>query len=254
MITKTVRRAASVTADALDPFRLVGLVPRSAPPATVVCVYRARNADTVRRLVGQARCAGAQVALWALDDVVPDLAWATLGSGAGTRFGHLNRLVDGIPADHWVVVCDDDVTLQRRGLASFLALSARLGLQLSQPAHSRRGSHWSYRITRRHLLRAGRETTFVEIGPVLAISPDGRHLVLPFEDVGMGWGAELGWYDLQQQGLRLGIIDVTPMRHLGKVGAGYDSTDERARMQVMLEDRGLRRWQDFQKNLHSYRR
>ena len=67
----------------------------------------------------------------------------------------------------------------------------------------------------------------------------------------MGWGTELLWYDLQREGLRLGIIDATPLRHVSPVGIGYDFSAEGARVRGMFDERGLGGWGDVQRTVRS---
>jgi len=236
--------------DAFDP--LPPLLRRShlrPPPATMLSVYRSRNCALVQRMVRDMH--GHHMGLWALDEITPELETHTMGSGPGGRFQLLNRLAVGVPPHHWLLVSDDDVVFKSGGLLTFLALADRLELDIVQPAHTVVGSTYSHTITGRRPFRLGRETTFVEIGPVVAFSPTARRHVVPFPEGGMGWGTELSWYDLQREGLRLGIIDATPLRHVSPVGTGYDFSAEGARLRRMFDERGLRDWGDVQRTVRS---
>jgi hypothetical protein len=207
----------------------------------VVGVYRRDRAQTMLDLVPD----GWRSAFWALDSVAPAAAAVTVGSGPGAKFELCNRLLAAAapgPGD-WVVVVDDDVVVPA-GLGAFLDRSAQAGLGLTQPAHSRH-SKYSHQVTvRRPLLRA-RWGSYVEIGPVFAVSPEWRDRVLPFpEDMGMGWGVELLWMDLEREGLRLGIVDDVAMTHLVPPGLSYDLGPEGRRLEAMLAERGARQLAD----------
>jgi len=253
-IVRRLRRGAHVLVDLCDPYRLAGLTTRPAPPTVLVCVYRYRNAAVVARLVDQIGACGGHALLWALDRTHPALGRDTVGEGPGSRFALVNRLAAGVPRGRWLLVADDDVRFSRRGLRAFLRLCDRLSFDLAQPAHAVRRSHHYFWITRRHAGRIARETTFVEVGPVVAVSPAAREVVTPFPEDGMGWGTELLWHDAQRAGLRLGIVDATPIRHLAPIGGHYDRAAEERRVAAMLRDRGLERLDDIQHNLRHIHR
>src|SRR5206468_6209107 len=104
----------------------------------VVSVYRCRNAAFVQGLLRQLPV-DAVVRLWSLDEIVPDLATVTLGSGPGSRFALLNMLIGDLPAEpDMLVVVDDDVRFVVGDLARLVHAGSSLGLDLFQPAHSRR--------------------------------------------------------------------------------------------------------------------
>jgi hypothetical protein len=99
-----------------------------------------------------------------------------------------------------------------------------------------------------------RLTTFVESGPLVAIAPEWVERVTPLPVWrGMGWGIELEWIDLGAEGCRLGIVDATPVTHLGKVSGGYDDTELRARMRAELAARGVDDWGPLQETLATWR-
>jgi hypothetical protein len=223
--------------------------------AAVYCVYRRRNAAVVERLLEPALVAGWTVALWALDKPDPKLDSLTAGSGAGTKFELVNRLLAERPPgsiDH-VVIADDDAVFVRGDLVSFVATAARAGLDLAQPAHVL-WSNISHRITWMRPLSRARLTSFVEIGPIFAVAPAWRDRVLPFPaGVGMGWGLELQWIDLREEGCRLGIVDSTPVRHLARFATAYAPDEEIERLTRLLEERGAPGWRGLRRTLATWR-
>jgi hypothetical protein len=221
---------------------------------TAYCVYRRKNAAVVMGLLRPALAAGWNVRLWALDEPHPDLAAHTAGSGPGTKFELVNRLLAvHVPDEGHVVVFDDDAVFERGDLPSFVRTADAAELDLCQPAHSLR-SHISHRITWRRPLSRARLTTFVEIGPIFAVSTAWRSRILPLpEDMGMGWGLELRWMDLQAEGCRLGIVDATPVRHLARFATAYAPDEEVARVQSMLAERGARGWKGLRRTLAVWR-
>lgn len=220
----------------------------------LLCVYRARNARVVRRLVTSCVRSGGTARLWALDETVPSLSAWTVGSGPGTKFALVNSLLASAPVapDAYVVVADDDVRLVSWRL--FLRLVRRGAFDLAQPAHTRHLSHLSHAVTLRARWSVARVTEFVEIGPVFAVSPRWRDAVLPFpDDVGMGWGLEADWYALHRRGARLGIVDAAPMRHLAPVATSYAQGPERAQMADRLAAAGLGGLHEIQGTVETWR-
>lgn len=207
----------------------------------LLCVYRARNAARVRKLLRMAREAGLRAQLWALDETLPDLASDTLGEGPGGRVDLLNALfVAGRGAQAGVVVvADDDIEFVRGDLETFLDTVERAGFDLAQPAHAR-GSHVSHEITRRRALSVARRTDFVEIGPLNVVRRPwiGRVFPMP-EDFGMGYGLDLLWQDLGRAGCRMGVVDAVTLRHEPPASATYDAEPELRRLAALLAERGI---------------
>jgi GT2 family glycosyltransferase len=143
-------------------------------------------------------------------------------AGAG-KWANLNAMLRANPptdAD-WLLLVDDDVALPRGFLDLFLLAAERAGLQLAQPAHAF-ASHAAWPVTRRRPGLMARRTRFVEIGPVTALHSDAIAALLPFPDLRMGWGLDAYWSaQAQSAGLSLGIVDVTPLRHLRPVASAY---------------------------------
>jgi hypothetical protein len=194
------------------------------PPSTTYLIYRRRNTSVVAALVAQAEAAGGVVHLWALDEVAPDLAAWTRGSGPDPKFPLLAKLIDGFPPRDGdvVVVSDDDLAFRRGSIGSFLAVMNAAALDLAMPAHSGR-YNVGHVLTISKPRTVARVTAFVEIGPLFAVSPAlrdrWRH---DLDDVRMGWGLEARWSAYRADGFRLGIVDAVTFRHLGKIGTAYD--------------------------------
>jgi hypothetical protein len=223
------------------------------PTAALYCVYRRRNAAVVQQLLNP--LPEWTVGLWALDEVDASLADLTLGSGSGTKFELVNRLLAlRPPADgQHVVVADDDAVFVRGNAASFLEKAVAADLDLAQPAHVW-WSNISHRITWKRPLSKARLTTFVEIGPIFAVAPAWRARIVPFpEGLGMGWGLELDWMDLNEEGCRLGIVDATPIRHLARFATAYAPDEEIAELTRRLEERGAPGWHGLRRTLETWR-
>lgn len=209
-------------------------------PPLLVGIYSARNAERVARVVEPARRAGWEIALRALDEVLPDLEDVTLARGPGLRLANLNDLIEragGLP--RWVVLCDDDVQFARGDVVRLVAECAAAGFGLAQPAHAP-GSHVSHPHTRAAPRSRARSVPYVEAGPVSVVAPEWSERVLPLPAWrGMGWGLELEWMDLRREGCVLGVVDRVTYLHLDPVGRTYDEDAERRRMAADLVERGI---------------
>jgi len=217
---------------------------RLAHPGTVIGVYRNPHRARVEAMLAECDAEGWGRSLWQLDADGEPLE-GTLGNGPGTRTTLLNKLATSAAPGPLLVV-DDDVDFVE-SLSSLLAVVAALDLDLAQPAMTW-DSQFSHPITACRPWLIARETTFVEVGPVLYVSERARDVVFPMdESYGMGWGLELLWHDAIVDGrLRAGIIDAAPVRHLGQVGGGYAKDREIALLQARLQARGLRSMRDIQ--------
>jgi hypothetical protein len=164
----------------------------------------------------------------------------TNGAQGAGKFENLNALLGAEPGwddFDWLLACDDDVVLPARFLDRFLAATRRADLKLAQPAH-RLHSHTGWRITRRKLGAAVRETNFVEIGPLTAFHRDTFGVLVPFPDVKMGWGLDVHWAALAaQHGWRIGVVDATPILHLVPAADSYPREQAVADAEAFLADR-----------------
>jgi len=211
------------------------------PPLVILIVYRLANVASVQALLG--RVGGdADVRLWALHEVAPELAAWTCGDGPGPKFALINRLlaVRPVPAEAYVAVADDDVCMARGTLVDTVTVGAACELDLFQPSHGW-ASIFTYPLLLSRPWLDSRRIGFVECGPLFIVGPHRRHEVLPLpEDLGMGWGIEVYWHSLQDGGCRLGVIDATPMLHLLPVGRSYDRTKTKVILDARLRVAGHR--------------
>ncbi|PWJ55119.1 hypothetical protein SAMN06264364_10440 [Quadrisphaera granulorum] len=220
----------------------------STPPAVVTCVYRRRNADLVTALAGpehERLASGTRWSSWALDESAPELAASTVGTGPGARLElHEAMLERAVPRedDYWVIT-DDDVRLPAGGMQLLLRVAAAAGLDVSGPSHSYT-SFWSHRFTLKRPLSIARLTHFVEIGPIVVLSPRARAALLPLPTASVtGWGLESYWSSLRRPDLRCGLIDAVTVRHLTPMGTGYDAEAEYERGVEFAQSLGV---DDFQ--------
>jgi hypothetical protein len=229
------------------------------PGVVVVSVYRPRFADGLATLLASVAPYDADVRLWALSEPVDALRRSTVGSGAGGKFDLVNAALAArpVPPDAVVLVVDDDVRIGRGSLATLLDVGAESGFGLWQPAHARRGSHGAHPLTFERRWSRARRTTFVEIGPVFAVSSAAREVVLPFADgLGMGWGLELDWWRLAREGaLELGVVDEVTVVHAEAPGETYSERQdaEWARLNARLAEAGLSHITEAQQTLATWR-
>jgi len=184
-----------------------------------------------------------------------DQRWAALGGPAPTtdvhrvttiqsseripKFALINRLSADVDLTGYafVLLVDDDVELPDRFLDDFLSLQQKYDLALAQPARTP-DSQSDHAIVRQVAGLDARQTRFVEIGPVVSLRQDAVRLLMPFDEASpMGWGLDFVWpLMLEAHGLRLGIIDKTPVRHALRLQTkGYDGRAAWWKMQAYLK-------------------
>lgn len=210
-------------------------VPGPARPVDAYCIFRAGNSRFVSETISSLP-PDSVVHLHALDAHVPELAQWTRSAGPGERMPLLQGLLKAHPpnAGRGVVILDDDVVFRRRsGAGRFLALAQAGGFDVAQPAHGVISTH-SFDLNKVAWLSTARQTRFVEIGPLVYLSPRVLPAVLPLPDHGMGYGLDVRWSGLVDHGYRLGVIDAAPIRHHGRIGAGYHEAAELARLNAAL--------------------
>lgn len=152
----------------------------------------------------------------------------------------LQSLIDGHPPrdDEAIVIFDDDVSFRTGDAALFPGWAEAALLDIAQPAHAR-GSIHAWPINGAVWYATARTTPWIEIGPVVYLSPRAQSRVLPFPpEAQMGWGIDILWSALVKEGLRLGVVDATPVMHTGALSAAYDMTPEFAQLESALTQVG----------------
>jgi hypothetical protein len=153
--------------------------------------------------------------------------------------GHALSQYDLTDFDYLVLI-DDDILLPYGFLDAFLYVQRRLDFSIAQPARTSE-SYIDLPIVERHPGLLARSTLFVEQGPVICFRSDCFEFLLPFDLTSpMGWGFENVWsIEVTDRGLRMGIIDATPVDHsLRPPTAYYDwGQADRARAQLFATRR-----------------
>jgi glycosyltransferase involved in cell wall biosynthesis len=136
----------------------------------------------------------------------------------------------------YLIICDDDIILPDNFLDDFLALQGRYNYAAAQPARTHNSYIDHFIVEQMDGLKA-RRTRFVEIGPLISFRRDFIPFVFPFDQsTPMGWGFD---YVLpciaEKHGLRVGIIDATPVDHsLRKPMQYYEYSDAKTAMDAYL--------------------
>jgi hypothetical protein len=213
-------------------------------------IYRLRNVSLVEVLLKQIGN-DADIRLWALDAVAPELEDFTIGCGPGVRFENLNRLLAARPVkeDSWLVVADDDVFFARGGIRKMVAVMRSTGLSFAQPGHSLL-SWWTclFNISRPATLC--RDTNYVEQGPLFVADPEFSKLIAPFPPwEGMGWGSSALWYHMKGTAHQIGIIDSCRVIHWSRANATYSERAELDRLEERLVELNIQsNWQLHSEN------
>ena len=141
-----------------------------------------------------------------------------------------------IDAFEYLVVCDDDIVMQRGFLDLYLGLQAAYDLSLAQPARTK-NSWIDHPITGQVKGSDCRLTRFVEIGPMFSMHRSLFKRLLPLDTaIPMGWGLDFAWpLMVESEKKRMGIIDATPVDHsLRQPKTGYGSKEVHDAMQRFL--------------------
>jgi hypothetical protein len=142
------------------------------------------------------------------------------------KFVQINRMLSNVSLENvsYLLVCDDDVILPSGFLDEYLACVQEFNFALAQPARTH-SSHVDWPFVEQLDGLRGRQTRFVEIGPVISIRRDLFGHILPFdESTPMGWGFDFVWPSVvEAHGLEMGIIDATPVAHsLRRAAENYE--------------------------------
>ena len=152
-----------------------------------------------------------------------DVDTAIIDMGDRSKFANLNVAMTGRVLSNydWIIFTDDDITTPAGLLDTCIYLAAQADLRLFQPAH-RFQSFAAFEISHRHWNSLVRTTHFVEIGPLTGLHRSTFEALLPFPEVGMGYGLDLYWSEIcRQRGWTMGMIDAASIRHLRPVAQGY---------------------------------
>jgi hypothetical protein len=173
-------------------------------------------------------------------------------SGRSRKVHNINLALaeHDISAFDWLIVTDDDITFPPDFLDSFLCLATKADLRLVQPAH-RFYSFNRFLLTYRAWNSLVRLTNFVESGPIIALHRDSFGLLLPFPELRWSWGVDIIWSEIgSRHGLRLGIVDTTPIEHLKPISSNYDYKAAITEAREFLRQQGVTsRKKDILKNL-----
>ena len=227
----------------LHPFRRVEAAPgtRSGLKLLVVGVYLADRANTVEHLTA---------AFSASKQHSVTQRWAAIGDGspndvtvervqvATPKFTLVNRLLTGWQTFDYVLVCDDDIWLPRGFLDAFISYQVACDFALAQPARTRT-SYADRKFVRAVAGVRARQTRFVEIGPLFSLRADFAARLLPFDETSpMGWGYDFVWPVIAESaGLKLGVVDATPVDHSLRDQASAYSAAEASRTMIAYLER-----------------
>jgi hypothetical protein len=132
------------------------------------------------------------------------------------KFVLLNKILSAEELNkyRYIVICDDDIRLCDDFLDNFLDFQEEYDFALAQPARTH-NSYIDHPFVEQFEGLKARRTRFVEIGPLVSIRRDAFSALLPFDESSyMGWGYDFVWPALiEKMGLRMGIIDATPIEH-----------------------------------------
>ena len=154
------------------------------------------------------------------------------------KFVLLNRILAGeqLHRYDYILFCDDDIRLSPGFLDMFLGLQAQYDFSLAQPARTH-NSYIDHPFVEQFDGLKARRTRFIEIGPVVSVRKDAFPVLLPFDESShMGWGYDFVWPCLMEKmGMRMGIIDATPVDHsMRKPVMNYNYDEANKSMQNYL--------------------
>lgn len=148
----------------------------------------------------------------------PEVAMVTLKTiyEKKPKFAILNDLLltKDLSRYEYVIIIDDDIILPFNFLDEFLYLQSKYEFVLAQPARTS-NSFIDHPIVEQQSGVLARQTMFVEIGPLFSVHKSIYDIIFPFDLISpMGWGYENYWsFELMRKGLKMGIIDNTPIDH-----------------------------------------
>ena len=159
----------------------------------------------------------------------------------GMKFLLLNQLLAETAIDRYefIMVCDDDIVLPSGFLDRYLALVRRYDFALAQPSRTHE-SFIDHPFVEQLDGLVARWTRFVEIGPLFSVQRKAFGLLFPFDEASpMGWGYDFFWPSvIAGAGLKMGIVDATPVAHSFRKPVSYYEHGESSRdMERFLRQR-----------------
>jgi len=219
---------------------------RHRPRVLVLGVYLADRPNTVAHLVhalAQSRHCRVSQRWLAINGEPPngEVAAVTVEriTGFVPKFTLLNRQLQDRDDYDFIVICDDDIVVPQGFLDAYLCQQIEFDLALAQPARTR-NSHADHKFVRQRKGLRGRQTRFVEIGPLFSVRHDFAPAIMPFDETSpMGWGYDYVWpLQAEAEGLKIGIIDAAPVDHsLRDQAAAYSGSEAGLAMQAYLGNR-----------------
>jgi hypothetical protein len=217
------------------------------PRVLILGIYLADRANTVSHLVQRfdesRQCEVTQI--WvALNGAPPNASVANVTvkqtSGYIPKFVLLNKLLETIDwrSYDYIVFTDDDIIVPHYFLDRYLSCQNEFDFALAQPARTR-NSYADHKFCKQRKDIRGRQTLFVEIGPLFSVRRDIAPIILPFDETsGMGWGFDFVWPVLvNANNKNIGIVDNTPVDHsLRDQTSAYSSEKARQVMDNYLKD------------------
>lgn len=135
------------------------------------------------------------------------------------KFELLNQLLKDVDISKfdYILCVDDDISVRPGFLDTFIALQQRFGFSICQPARTWTSS-FDHPFVRRNPALLGRQTWFVEIGPIFSFDRKIASLLIPFDlATPMGWGYDFVWpVQVAEQKLTMGIIDEATVDHTSR--------------------------------------
>lgn len=234
------------------------LWPRGAPPGArigdprpsvlVVGVYLTDRPNCMRHLVSTLKSSAAYrvVHRWVslgTPSRDPAILRVTVASHSSLipKFPLVNQVLaaEDLALFEYLLLVDDDIQVPQGFLDRFLSVQSSLGFRLAQPARTA-DSFIDHEIVRQEPSMIARETRWVEVGPLVSIHRSIFEAIVPFDlRSPMGWGYENIWgYELSRRGLKMGIIDATPIEHkLRRPHEHYDGDAAWVDCRRLLEER-----------------
>ena len=204
----------------------------------ILGVYISNQKNNIEHIVKNfsATCKWNVIQKWAAigEGTVSELvqgASVLLHSGS-PKFVLLNTLLAHEPLTlyDFIIICDDDIALPETFLDAYLDLVVKYDFAMAQPARTH-NSYIDHHFVEQLNGLTARRTLFVEIGPFFSVRKDLFFTIFPFDESSfMGWGYDFVWPCLiEKLGLRMGIIDATPVEHSMRKPVklyGYDEANE----------------------------